>query len=42
MQQLNTDQNSVESTLYDRFAVTIFQYLCQQVSNKQDAEDLLL
>jgi len=42
MQQLNTDQNSVESTLYDRFAVTIFQYLCQQVSTKQDAEDLLL
>ena len=42
MQQLNTDQNSVEGTLYDRFAVTIFQYLCQQVSTKQDAEDLLL
>jgi RNA polymerase sigma factor (sigma-70 family) len=44
MQQLNTDnaQNRAYSTLYDRFAVTIFQYLCQQVSNKQDAEDLLL
>ena len=42
MQQLNTDQNSVEGTLYDRLAVPIFQYLCQQVSNKQDAEDLLL
>jgi RNA polymerase sigma-70 factor, ECF subfamily len=44
MQALNTDsaQNSAFSTLYDRFAVTIFQYLYQQVSNKQDAEDLLL
>ncbi len=42
MQQLNTDQNSVEGTLYDRFAVPLFQYLCQQVSTKQDAEDLLL
>ncbi len=42
MHQLDTDQTTVESTLYDRFAVTIFQYLCQRVSNKQDAEDLLL
>lgn len=44
MQRLNTesDQQAVDGALYDRFAVTIFQYLCQQVSNTQDAEDLLL
>src|SRR5260221_2685557 len=42
MQQLNTDKSSVEGTLYDGFAVPLFQYLCQQVSTKQDAEDLLL
>jgi RNA polymerase sigma factor (sigma-70 family) len=44
MQQLNMDnaQNAVDSALYDRFAVTIFHYLFQQVSNEQDAEDLLL
>ncbi len=44
MKQLNTDrdQNGVDGTLYDRFAVPIFHYLLQQVSNKQDAEDLLL
>jgi len=44
MQQLNTEraENGAYSTLYDRFAVTIFQYLCEQVSHKQDAEDLLL
>jgi RNA polymerase sigma-70 factor (ECF subfamily) len=28
--------------LYDRFTLTIFTYICQQVSNKQDAEDLLV
>ncbi len=44
MQQLNMDnaQNAVDSTFYDRFAGIIFQYLLQQVSNEQDAEDLLL
>src|SRR5215467_14875324 len=44
MQQLNLDnaQNAVDSTFYDRFAGIIFQYLLQQVSNEQDAEDLLL
>jgi RNA polymerase sigma factor (sigma-70 family) len=44
MQQLNTDntQNAENSTFYDRFAAIIFQYLLQQVSNVQDAEDLLL
>ena len=29
-------------TLYDRFALTVFTYICQQVSNVQDAEDLLV
>jgi RNA polymerase sigma factor (sigma-70 family) len=44
MQQLNMDntQNAEESTFYDRFAAIIFHYLLQQVSNVQDAEDLLL
>ncbi len=44
MQKLYMDnaQNGVDSSLYERFAVAIFQYLCQQVSNEQDAEDLLL
>jgi RNA polymerase sigma factor (sigma-70 family) len=44
MQQLNAGEahNSVDGTLYDRFASTILTYLCQQVSNVQDAEDLLL
>ncbi len=44
MHHLNRDevQNGVESTLYDRFAATILAYLCQLVSNRQDAEDLLL
>ena len=44
MQQLNMDntQNAEDSTLYDRFAAIIFQYLLQKVSNVQDAEDLLL
>jgi len=44
MQKLDMDnaQNGVDGSLYERFAVTIFQYLCQRVSNEQDAEDLLL
>ena len=44
MQQLNMDNtpNAEDSTLYDRFAAIIFQYLLQKVSNVQDAEDLLL
>ncbi len=29
-------------TLYDRFALPIFGYICRQISNKQDAEDLLV
>jgi len=44
MHQLDTDevQNDGKSTLYERFAETILAYVCQQVSNRQDAEDLLL
>ena len=29
-------------TLYDRFAYPIFRYICRQIANKQDAEDLLV
>ena len=44
MRHLNADEarNGVDSTLYHRFASPILTYLCQQVSNEQDAEDLLL
>jgi RNA polymerase sigma-70 factor (ECF subfamily) len=35
-------RDGVDGTLYDRFALTIFTYICQHVSNKQDAEDLLV
>jgi RNA polymerase sigma factor (sigma-70 family) len=35
-------QDGVDGTLYDCFALTIFNYICQHVSNKQDAEDLLV
>jgi RNA polymerase sigma factor (sigma-70 family) len=44
MRQLNAGeaQNDVESAPYHRFASPILIYLCQQVSNEQDAEDLLL
>ena len=43
MHHLNEDevQNDRKSALYDRFAATILAYLCQMVSNRQDAEDLL-
>jgi hypothetical protein len=37
-----TTRDGVDSTLYDRFAMIIFTYLCQQVSHEQDAEDLLV
>src|SRR5260370_30071493 len=36
-----TTQDGVDGTLYDRFALTIFTYICQHVSHQQDAEDLL-
>jgi len=44
MQPFETDEvsNLEESTLYERFAETLLAYLCQQVSHRQDAEDLLL
>jgi RNA polymerase sigma factor (sigma-70 family) len=44
MQQVNMDNacNAVDSTFYERYAAIIFRYLLQQVSNVQDAEDLLL
>jgi RNA polymerase sigma-70 factor (ECF subfamily) len=29
-------------TFYDRFALPMYTYICQHVSNKQDAEDLLM
>lgn len=35
-------QDSLESTLFERFAPILFKYLSQQVANLQDAEDLLL
>jgi RNA polymerase sigma factor (sigma-70 family) len=34
-------RDGVDGTLYDRFALTIFTYICQHVSHEQDAEDLL-
>jgi RNA polymerase sigma factor (sigma-70 family) len=37
-----TTRDEDNRTLYDRFTLTIFTYICQQVSNKQDAEDLLV
>ena len=44
MQHLTHDdlQSSKKSALYTDFAATILVYLCQMVSNRQDAEDLLL
>jgi RNA polymerase sigma factor (sigma-70 family) len=44
MQPLDTNeaQNVEKSMLYERFAETLLAYLCQQVSHRQDAEDLLL
>jgi RNA polymerase sigma-70 factor (ECF subfamily) len=37
-----TTRDGDYGTLYDRFTLTIFNYICQHVSNKQDAEDLLV
>ena len=44
MQPPDTDDvpDVEKSVLYERFAETLLAYLCQQVSNRQDAEDLLL
>jgi RNA polymerase sigma factor (sigma-70 family) len=35
-------RDEANRTLYDRFALPIFRYICRQISNKQDAEDLLV
>src|SRR6266700_1106078 len=37
-----TTRDEANRTLYDRFTLIIFTYICQRVSNKQDAEDLLV
>jgi RNA polymerase sigma-70 factor, ECF subfamily len=37
-----TTRDEANRALYDRFTLTIFTYICQQVSNKQDAEDLMV
>ncbi len=37
-----TSRGEGNRALYDRFTLTIFTYICQQVSNKQDAEDMLV
>jgi RNA polymerase sigma factor (sigma-70 family) len=44
MQPLDTDEapNVEKNILYERFAETLLAYLYQQVSDRQDAEDLLL
>ena len=44
MQPPDTDEapNVEQSFLYERFAGPLLAYICQQVSNRQDAEDLLL
>ena len=39
---MDNAKNGEDSTLYGRFAGIILHYLFQQVSNEQDAEDLLL
>jgi RNA polymerase sigma factor (sigma-70 family) len=38
----NDPQSRQKSALYTEFATTILVYLCEMVSNRQDAEDLLL
>src|SRR5690349_3208543 len=44
MRRFNKDEAKcgVDGALYNRFAPLILAYLCQQVSNEQDAKDLLL
>jgi DNA-directed RNA polymerase specialized sigma24 family protein len=44
MQPLDTDEvpDVEKSMLYERFAESLLAYLCQQISDRQDAEDLLL
>ncbi len=38
----NTPRQTEQSLLYERFAETLLASLCQQVADRQDAEDLLL
>lgn len=44
MQPLDTHElpKVAQTTLYERFAETLLAYVCQQVAQRQDAEDLLL
>lgn len=37
-----TARDEGNRALYNRFTLTIYTYICQQVSNTQDAEDLLV
>ena len=37
-----TIRDQANRTLYDLFALPIFAFICQQISNTQDAEDLLV
>lgn len=39
---VETIRDEGDDSFYDRFALPIFTYLCQQVTNEQDAEDLLI
>lgn len=39
---VETARDEGDGSLYDRFALTILTYLCQQLSHEQDAEDLLV
>ena len=41
MQRMEEETTQGEA-LYDRFALPMYTYICQHVSNKQDAEDLLM
>lgn len=41
-QPIDIAHGGFDASLYDRFAAPIFTYLLSQVSNEQDAEDLLL
>lgn len=40
--QRMAEETTRGETLYDRFALPMYTYICQHVSNKQDAEDLLM
>jgi RNA polymerase sigma factor (sigma-70 family) len=42
LRDTNTPRQTEQSQLYERFAETLLASLCQQVADRQDAEDLLL